>query len=42
MAAARGKGYAGRGGRRHEDECKANKGDGVRADEGMRARARVD
>ena len=40
--AARGKGYAGRGGRRQEDECKANEGDRVRADEGTRARASVD
>ena len=42
MAAARGKDYAGRGGRRHKDECKANEGGRVRAGEGMRARARVD
>ena len=32
----------GRGGRWHEDECKANEGDRVRADKGTRARGRVD
>ncbi len=41
-AAARGKGYAGRGGQLHEDKCKANEGDRVRAGKGMRARSRVD
>ena len=41
-AAARGKGYAGRGRRQHEDQCKANEGDRMRADKGKRAMARVD
>ncbi len=40
-AAARGKGYVGGGGQWRKGECKANEGKRVRADEGTRARARV-
>ena len=41
--AARGKGYAGGGGRRCKGECEANEGKSrARAEEGTMARARVD
>ena len=39
--AARGKGYAGGGGRRREGECKANEGKRARVDESTRTSARV-
>ena len=42
MAAARCKGYVGRGRQWCEGECEPNKGKRARAEEGTRARARVD